>query len=141
VDPAGYRRLSVLVLGLLLGLGACTGVGGPSSACAGPDLSVTPAKTAPGGRIIITGTAFQDGCNDTFANGRTLDPPAKPLKDISISLVQMDRTWKLATIDQAKPDFTFTVISTVPTGVSPGKAGVQATAGTWLASEEQLEIS
>jgi hypothetical protein len=139
--PAGCRRLSVLVLGLLLGLGACTGVGGPSSACAGPDLSVTPAKTAPGGRITITGMAFQDGCNDTFANGRPLDPPAKPLKDITISLVQRDKTWKLATIDQAKPDFTFTVTSTLPMGVSPGEAGVQATAGTWLTSEEHVEIS
>jgi hypothetical protein len=141
VYPADCRRLSVLMLGLLLVLGACTGGGGPSSACVGPDLSVTPTKTAPGGRIVITGTAFQDGCNDVYGNGRSLDPPAKPLENITISLVQREKTWKLATIDQAKPDFTFTVTSTVPADVSPGKVGVQATAGTWVASEEQVEIS
>jgi len=76
-----------------------------------------------------------------FGNGRSLDPPAKPLKNITITLVQRDKTWKLATIDQAKPDFTFIVTSTLPADVSPGKVGVQATAGTWVASEEQVEIS
>lgn len=102
---------------------------------------MTPTKTAPSGRITITGTVFQDGCNDNYGNGRSLDPPAKPLQNITISLVQRDKTWKLATIDQAKPDFTFTVTSTVPADVSPGTAGIQATAGTWLATEEQVEIS
>lgn len=139
--PGDCRRLSVLMLCLLLVLGACTAVGGPSSACAGPDLSVTPTKTAPGGQLTITGTAFQDGCNDVYGNGRPLDPPARPVKNITISLVQRDKTWKLAMIDQAKPDFTFTVTSTMPEDVSPGKAGVQASAGTWLATEEQVEIS
>lgn len=138
MDPSGRRRLSVLILCLPLVLGACTAVGGPSASCAGPDLSVTPTKTAPGGRIVITGTAFQDGCNDAFGNGRSLDPPAKPLKNITISLVQGARTWRLATIDQADPDFTFTVTATVPADVSLGKAGVQA---TWAASEAHVEIS
>ncbi len=145
MHPGDGRRLSVLVLCLLPLLGACTNVGGPSPACAGPELSVTPTKTAPGGRIIVTGAAFRDGCNDVSVNGRSLDPPAKPLKNITISLVQREKTWKLATIDQAKPDFTFTVAAKVPVDVSPGTAGVQATArtlqATWLASEEQIDVS
>ena len=132
------------MLCLSLVLGACTAAGGPGAACAAPELAVTPTKTAPGGRIVITGTAFQDGCNDNYGNGRSLDPPAKPLKNITISLVQGGRTWKLATVD-AKPDSTFTVTSTVPAAVSPGKAGVRATAGNLraasLASEEQVEIT
>lgn len=93
---------------------------------------------------MITGIAFQDGCNDAFANGRSLDPPAKPLQNITISLVQGGRTWRLATVD-AKPDSTFTVTSAVPAGVSPGEAKVHATASTMraasLASEEQVEIT
>jgi hypothetical protein len=141
--PGDRRRLRVLVLCLPLVLGACTAAGGPGAACAPPELSVTPTKTTPGGPIVITGTAFQDGCNDSFANGRPLDPPAKPLRHITISLVQAGRTWKLATVD-AKPDATFTVTSAVPADISPGKVGVQATAGNLraasLASEEQIEI-
>jgi hypothetical protein len=129
------------VLLLCLVLGACTAAGGPGGACAAPELAVTPTKMAPGGRITITGTAFQDGCNDNYANGRSLDPPARPLRNITISLVQRDKTWKLATIDQAKPDSTFTITPTIPADVSPGTAGIQATAGTWLTTEEQVEIS
>lgn len=124
---------------------ACVAAGGPgSAACAAPELAVTPTKTAPGGRILITGTAFQDGCNDSFVNGRSLDPPAKPLQNLTISLVQGARTWRLATVD-AKPDSTFTVSSTVPADVSPGNAEVHATAGNLraasLASEAQLEVT
>jgi hypothetical protein len=131
----------VLLLCLPLVLGACTAAGGPGAACAAPKLAVTPTKAAPGGRITITGTAFQDGCNDNYGNGRSLDPPARPVKNITISLAQKDKTWKLATIDQAKPDSTFTVTSTVAADVLPGTARIQATAGTWIATEEQVEIS
>jgi hypothetical protein len=135
MDSSGGRR-SVLVLCLPLVLGACTAAGGPSGACAGPELSVTPTRAAPGGRLLITGTAFQDGCNDAFGNGRSLDPPAKPLRHITVSLMQRGRTWRLATIDRADPDFTVT--ATVPADVSPGTAAIRA---TWAAGEAQVAIS
>ncbi len=77
--PGDGRRLSMLVLCLLLVLGACTAVGGPGSpACASPELSVTPTKTAPGGRMIISGTASRTAattCSATVA--ASTRPPSR----------------------------------------------------------------
>jgi hypothetical protein len=82
--------------------------GGPASAsCAGPSIDVERGTAlAPGGALRVEGRHFVDGCQDTgtcpaFGCGACEydDPPPEPMEDLSLRLVQGDRSWVLGTAD------------------------------------------
>jgi hypothetical protein len=104
----------VLVM-TLLGLAVLPYPAGPASAsCAAPYLEVSEQTTLERGEAAtIEGRAFTGGgCQDSMSCTSSFgcdsctydDPPAVPMEDVALRLVQDGRTWDLAVADAGSAD-------------------------------------
>lgn len=111
-----------------------------TASCAAPYLDEVEAVTLrSGAEAVVEGRAFTaGGCQDSMTCSSRLgcqsceydDPPAVPMKDVELRLVQGGRSWPLAVADAGTADdnqlgwveWTFEV----PAGVRPGRAQLRA---------------
>lgn len=87
-----------------------------------------------GAATLLEGRAFVEGCRDSMGCSTGLgcdacryeDPPEVPLRDVSLRLVQADRTWDLAVADAGMAENNqlgwVTWTFEVPVGANPGPA-------------------
>jgi hypothetical protein len=102
---------------------------GPAEAeCTAPHLSVSPHQVAVGEEIRISGTFWNDVCNDDYVDvgceERPVVPP-RPSQNVQLLLVDRDthRGWEIAEMD-ADDDFGFELKTAID--VSPGRYVVKA---------------
>ncbi|VXC23595.1 hypothetical protein [Nocardioides sp. AX2bis] len=136
------RRRTGAVLGgvLLAGAAALSAPGGapPASAsCAGPTLAVEDApgsrgavpEVEAGGTLVVDGSYFVDGCDDTGSQAGGCSAPEvteRPLTDVTLTLSRADRVVDLGARDagtaaeQQLGDVRWE--ATLPTDLAPGRA-------------------
>jgi hypothetical protein len=91
--------------------------------CGAPELSVEPARVAAGDEITVTGTYWNDVCNDTFVSVGCWERPTEqpqPSQDVQLFLVNSDthERYELGVVD-ANENFEFELTTTVE--VPPGR--------------------
>lgn len=102
------------------------------AACIPPSVSVQPLSGPPGTVLTVRGSHFFSGCPDVIMRcpaGETCPPPPRtyPIRDITVTLVQGERTWALGTIDAADDNYKFTLSAMVPGDVQTGSAIIRTT--------------
>jgi hypothetical protein len=90
--------------------------------CGAPELSVSPAQVAVGDEITVTGTYWNDVCNDTSVGVGCAEVPTEkdqPSQDVELFLVNRDtrERYELGVVD-ANENFEFELTATVD--VPPG---------------------
>lgn len=103
------QRTTLLLLAAMLGVASAPFPQPPASAsCAAPYLQVTESLVLDrGASEMIEGRAFTEGCQDSMSCSGVFgcesceydDPPAVPLEDVELRLVQRDRSWILDSTD------------------------------------------
>lgn len=135
------RPSRILVTATLLGLAvAPLPQRSATASCAGPYLeNAEELRLRAGAAVVVEGRAFTGGgCQDSMSCSTTLgcdsceydDPPAVPMEDVELLLVQGDRTWEVAVADAGRAEdnrlgwveWEFEV----PSGVRPGRAELHA---------------
>lgn len=102
------------------------GVGAPARAdCSGPGMEVDDTTVAPGEEMVVRGFFFGDACYDTGPPPPGESAIGRPLQDIDLHIFQGPNSWLVATGD-ADADFEFEVRLTIPAGIEPGEAVLQA---------------
>ena len=109
-----------------------------AASCAGPYLEGAGSLVLErGSNTVIEGRSFSEGCQDSmscpaFGCGSCEydEPPSTPMQDVSLRLVQGDRTWRLGTADAETAESnrlgSVTWKVRVPTTVNPGRAKLVA---------------
>lgn len=134
------RTRLLLLLATMLGVASAPFPQPPASAsCAGPYLEGTESLVLErGARVVIEGRAFTDGCQDSMSCSGVLgcdsceydDPPPEPFEDVSLRLVQRDRSWLLGSADAATAESNHqgwvTWTFHAPVGAEPGPARLVA---------------
>lgn len=94
---------------------------GAAASCVGPQLTLSDRVASPGAALSVTGEWFAADCYDTGQPGK---PP--PLTDLSVSAVQDDKTWQLASgVDATGDHFAFHVPVVLPVGLTTGQASIR----------------
>ena len=137
--PFLVSRRFLLLVALLLGLAMLPYPGSPAVAsCAGPSLEVHNGQVLErGASLLIEGRVFVDGCQDSMSCSRGLgcdsckydDPPPRAMDDVTLRLVQGDRTWELGVADAEESGDHLGWVSwpvELPRGVKPGPAMLEA---------------
>jgi hypothetical protein len=121
------RRTSLILL-LAVGTAPLWLVGPAEAECGAPEVSVSPGRVHTGGEITVSGTYWNDICNDTYVDvgceERPVEPP-RPSQDVQVRLIDREthRGWELAIVD-ANDDFAFELNAAID--VSPGHYIVRA---------------
>ena len=108
-----------------------------SASCAAPHLEDAERLVLQrGATTTIEGRSFANGCQDSMSCSAGCDscayddPPATPMEDVELRLVQRDRTWDLGVADAGAAEsnrlgwVTWTFRG--PTGAEPGPAKLLA---------------
>jgi hypothetical protein len=104
--------------------------------CMGPQLTVAPSTTPPGGSVTVTGTLFGNDCNDAGGPGPAL---GQPLEDVEIWIRVGESEKQVAVVD-AGPDYAFVVQVVVPPSQGAGSGTVTASTGGFWASPASAAI-
>lgn len=100
--------------------GSSAAGGGEATGCPSPSIEALPARATAGEKFRLRGYGFSSGCDGAGI---------KPATGIRIYFRQDGRIWRLATLD-ADRNLTFVTNLRVPAGADPGRASVQADAGS-----------
>jgi len=130
-----------LAFGLgLIGALLCWGwVPTAAALCAGPAISLDRAGGPPSAVVVVHGTSFLAGCNDTFGPGQ---PPVPTPVDrgIRIEFRQFGHAQTLATVD-AGQDYTFVAKVTIPPAAVEGSAAEIAAVGSNGSPAQPVTVS
>lgn len=112
----GASAAAVLALGVVVAPAAYAD-------CSLPSITVSPAKVAPGGSVIVTGSVFGTACNDV---GPTIEPAlGDPAAGIDL-ILSADGTRSTLATANADADYAFTQRVTLPADVT-GPVEIYAT--------------
>jgi hypothetical protein len=127
---AGGGRKVAAAASLLAGALVAAVAGGfvepAEAACLSPQLSLSAPTAHAGDTIIVSGSAFGDGCNDVIVGpGPPPAPLGSPLTGVELQFQQGGRVVPLGTVD-ADGDYKFSMPITVPGDARPGPADIMA---------------
>jgi len=106
------------VAGLALLAGCSAGGGGTSAAaCAGPQLTLSPAEATVGQQVTATVEWLHSGCDDTGGADEE-----RPLVDVPVSFVQGGTTVLLDEVSGTGERYSATLVFPVPAEATPGPA-------------------
>lgn len=120
---------------VLLLLGALLLFVRPSwASCSPPEIHVDRNEVDAGGRIVVSGVGWADGCREPREGGCGRDEPPAPsaLTDIEVSLIAKSASLSavaLGSVD-AGEDYAFEFEIVVPGSTPPGRYTIEARSGS-----------